>query len=142
MDEGAAIVSRYLTKLKSKDFGSSRMRTEEDDEVRDEEIPFEGDEDDEDEDYELEEEFEEENIGEGSNAVAPGRKFRSKSWREFAPIHVDGEVTQGECKHCGALISAKRGHGTSANGVSVASVYDILGEEGLSISSEPKILDV
>lgn len=89
------------------------MRTQEDDEVHNEEIPFEGDEDDDDENYELEEDFDDEDIGEGSNAVSQGRKFISKSWKEFVPIHVDGEVTRGECKHCGTLISAKRGHGTS-----------------------------
>uniref|UniRef100_A0ACD5TES5 Uncharacterized protein n=1 Tax=Avena sativa TaxID=4498 RepID=A0ACD5TES5_AVESA len=35
------------------------------------------------------------------------------SRREFVPIHVDGQVTSGECKHCSAVISAKKGHVTS-----------------------------
>ncbi|KAM0896050.1 hypothetical protein ACQ4PT_023429 [Festuca glaucescens] len=113
IEEGAAIVARYMASLRSQGFGSSHMRTQEDDEVHNEEIPFEGDEDDDDENYELEEDFDDEDIGEGSNAVSQGRKFISKSWQEFVPIHVDGEVTRGECKHCGTLISAKRGHGTS-----------------------------
>jgi hypothetical protein len=107
IEEGAALVARYMASLRSRSVGNSQMRTEVDDEVHNEEIPFEGDEDDEDENYELEEDFDDEDISEGSNAVAQGRKFRSKSWREFVPIHVDGEVTRGECKHCGTLISAK-----------------------------------
>uniref|UniRef100_A0ACD6AFF9 Uncharacterized protein n=1 Tax=Avena sativa TaxID=4498 RepID=A0ACD6AFF9_AVESA len=112
MDEGATLVSRYMGRRRSQD-GISEMRMGEDCEDHEQEITFEEDEDDEDDDYELEEDFDDEDIGEGSNGVAQGRKFRSKSWREFEPIHVDGEVTNGECKHCGAVISAKRGNGTS-----------------------------
>ena len=67
----------------------------------------------EDEDYGLEGDDDDEDTGEGSNADGQERKFRSKAWREFVPLHVDGEVTKGECKHCSAVISAKRGHGTS-----------------------------
>ena len=75
----------------------------------------ENDEDDEDEDYGLEDDGgADENIREHLNTDdAQGRRFRSKAWREFVPIHVDGEVTKAECKHCTTLISAKRGHGTS-----------------------------
>jgi hypothetical protein len=109
MDKTAALVSRNMAATRSQDFGSSRMRMGEDYENREEEFPMEEDEDDEDEDYNLEEDLDDEDIGEGSHVGAQGRKFRSKSWREFVPIHVDGEVTNGECKHCGAVISAKRG---------------------------------
>jgi hypothetical protein len=92
MDETAALVSRYVAATRSQDFGSSRTRTREDYENRKEEIHMEEDEDDKDEDYNLEEDLDDEDIGEGSHAGAQGRKFRSKSWQEFVPIHVDGEV--------------------------------------------------
>jgi hypothetical protein len=42
------------------------------------------------------------------------RKFRSKVWNEFSKIRVAGVVTKGQCIHCNAEISAKRGAGTSA----------------------------
>jgi hypothetical protein len=113
MDASAALVSKYMAARRSQDAGSSQMQTEEVYQDYEEDIIVEEDEDDEDEDYELEEDFDEEEISEGSNAAGQRRKFRSKSWREFLPIHVDGEVTKGECKHCGAEISAKRGQGTS-----------------------------
>ncbi|CAM0945050.1 unnamed protein product [Alopecurus aequalis] len=113
MNDGAELVSRYIAGRRSRDVGSSEMRMEEDHLQEDEEhIAFEEDEDDEDEDYGLDD-HDEEDIGEGSSTDAQGRQFRSKAWREFEPIHVDGEVTKGECKHCKAVISAKRGHGTS-----------------------------
>ncbi|WVZ78241.1 hypothetical protein U9M48_025984 [Paspalum notatum var. saurae] len=44
------------------------------------------------------------------------RQFRSKVWDEFSKIRVGGIVTKGRCNHCNAVISAKRGHGTSAMG--------------------------
>jgi len=42
------------------------------------------------------------------------RQFRSKVWEEFTKIRVGGVVTKGQCMHCNAEISAKRGAGTSA----------------------------
>ncbi|WVZ70872.1 hypothetical protein U9M48_019504 [Paspalum notatum var. saurae] len=44
------------------------------------------------------------------------RQFRSKAWDEFSKIRVGCIVTKGRCNHCNAVISAKRGHGTSAMG--------------------------
>uniref|UniRef100_A0ACD5TPM0 Uncharacterized protein n=1 Tax=Avena sativa TaxID=4498 RepID=A0ACD5TPM0_AVESA len=113
MDDGVELVSRYMEGRHSQDVADSQVRMEvdyEQDEQRDSGVE---DEDDEDEDYELEEDIEDEDISAMSNVVAQGRKFRSKAWREFVPIQVDGEVTEGECKHCSAIISAKRGDGTS-----------------------------
>ncbi|KAG2606267.1 hypothetical protein PVAP13_4NG229533 [Panicum virgatum] len=42
------------------------------------------------------------------------RQFRSKVWNEFSKIRVAGIVTKGQCNHCSAEITAKRGAGTSA----------------------------
>lgn len=116
MDEGAKIVSKYMETRRSQDVGSSQMRTDEEYDHREEEIPAEEDDEDEDyedEDYWLDADDVDQDNGEGSNTVDQRRKFRSKAWREYVPIHVDGEVTKGECKHCNTVISAKRGAGTS-----------------------------
>jgi hypothetical protein len=109
MEESAILVSKYMAARRSQDAASSQMQTEENYQYHEEDILVgedEEDEDDEDEDYELAKDLDDEEISEGSSAVAQGRKFRSKSWHEFVPIHVDGEITKGECKHCGAEISA------------------------------------
>jgi len=42
------------------------------------------------------------------------RQFRTKVWEEFTKIRVGGVVTKGQCVHCNAEISAKRGARTSA----------------------------
>ena len=42
------------------------------------------------------------------------RQFRSKVWNEFSKIRVADIVTKGQCNHCSAEITAKRGAGTSA----------------------------
>uniref|UniRef100_A0ACD5YLS7 Uncharacterized protein n=1 Tax=Avena sativa TaxID=4498 RepID=A0ACD5YLS7_AVESA len=102
MDDGAELVSRYMEGGHSQVVADSQVRMEVDYEQGGQRDSVTEDEDDEDQD-----------TSEQTNAVAQGRKFRSKSWREFMPIQVDGEVTQGECKHCSAVISARRGHGTS-----------------------------
>ena len=113
MEEGAELVSRYMERRRTQGVGNSEMMDEDYDQEG-EDIRFEEDEDDEDEEYGLDDDdVVDEDIGEGSNVDTQGRRFRSRAWREFVPIHVDGEVTKGECKHCSTIISAKRGHGTS-----------------------------
>uniref|UniRef100_A0ACD5XNB0 Uncharacterized protein n=5 Tax=Avena sativa TaxID=4498 RepID=A0ACD5XNB0_AVESA len=113
MDDGAELVSRYMEGRHSQVVADSQVRMEVDYEQGGQRDSVMEDEDEEDEDYELEEDIDDQHTSEQTNAVAQGWKFRSKSWREFVPIQVDGEVTQGECKNCSAVISARRGHGTS-----------------------------
>jgi hypothetical protein len=49
-----------------------------------------------------------------SSVQALTTKFRSKAWKEYVPLIVNGHVSQGRCKHCDKKISAKCGAGTNA----------------------------
>jgi len=70
----------------------------------------------------LEEDVEgdEENVEDDEYATASASiraltsKFRSQAWKEYVPIIVNGQVSEGRCKHCDKSIGAKRGAGTSA----------------------------
>lgn len=66
------------------------------------------------EDEESDEEDGEDYIDVGTSLVEDGRKFRSKAWREYVPVSVDGVVIKGYCKYCNVKIGAKHGAGTSA----------------------------
>jgi hypothetical protein len=41
-------------------------------------------------------------------------KFRSEAWKEYVPLIVNGQVSQGRCKHSDKKISAKHGARSSA----------------------------
>ncbi|CAN6335004.1 unnamed protein product, partial [Urochloa humidicola] len=99
---------------------------DDDDEDEDADYEMEDDEDSDDEDSDGEEEEEDETTVEEAthglemvgadmgSFTEPGRKFLSKVWKEYEPIHVDGVVVAAECKHCARSICAERKHGTSS----------------------------
>jgi hypothetical protein len=68
------------------------------------EVEVEGDEQDDDDEF----------VTASASVRALTSKFRSQAWKEYVPLLVNGQVSQGRCKHCDKNISAKRGAGTSA----------------------------
>lgn len=94
--------------------------TDFEDVVEEEDVDYEEEEEDNDEEEQEEEEEAYADDDEGVEDVdmgtfsEPGRKFRSKVWKEYEPMRVDGVVVAAECKHCERKICAERKHGTSS----------------------------
>lgn len=66
------------------------------------------------EDEESDEEDDEDYVDVRISLVEERRKFRSKVWREYVPVSVNGVVIKGQCKYAIQRLVLNVGAGTSA----------------------------